>query len=95
MLWGFALVEASTAGYFLFKLSKTYYRPLYLETRNDQWLWRTEHHAWGGWHRPSSTANHTHHCFSVSYRSNSDHVNQRTDRDKHEQSQGDIHGAGQ
>jgi hypothetical protein len=71
VLWGLALVEASTAGYFLFKLSKTYYRPLYFETRNDQWLWRTEHHAWGGWHRPSSTANHTHHCFSVSYRSNS------------------------
>jgi hypothetical protein len=66
-----ALVEGSTAVYFLLKLSRTYYRPLYLETRNDQWLWRTEHHDWGGWHKPSSSAHHTHNCFSVSYRSNS------------------------
>jgi hypothetical protein len=71
MLGTFALIEAATAAYFLLKLSRTYYRPLYLEVRNDQWLWRTEHHDWGGWHKPSTTANHTHNCFSVSYSSNS------------------------
>ncbi len=71
VVWTLVLVEATTAGYFLLELSRTYYRPLYLEEPNDQWFWRTEHHDWGAWHKPSSAAHHTHHCFSVSYRSNS------------------------
>jgi hypothetical protein len=69
-LWTFGLVEGAAAVYFLY-FSRTFYRPVYLERRDDHWLWRTEHDDWGGWHRPSSTASHSHHCFSVSYASNS------------------------
>ena len=70
VLWTVVCVELLSAGYFLF-FFRTYYRPIYLERRNDQWLWRTEYHDWGAWHRPSSTAYHTANCFSVTYRSNS------------------------
>ena len=63
-------VEGLMATYFLF-FARTYYRPLYLERINNQHLWRTEYHDWGGWHKPSSTANHIDNCFSAVYRSNS------------------------
>jgi hypothetical protein len=69
VLWTFVLVEGPAAVYFLF-FARTYYRPLYLEKRNDQWLWRTGFHDWGPWHRPSATAYHAANCFSVTYRSN-------------------------
>jgi hypothetical protein len=64
------VVECLTATYFFF-FARTYYRPLYLEQINNQHLWRTEHHDWGAWHKPSSTATHIDNCFSVAYRSNS------------------------
>jgi hypothetical protein len=70
LLWTLFVVEVLTAGYFLL-FARTYYRPLYLEQRNDQHLWRTERHDWGAWRKPSSTANHTDNCFAVTYRSNS------------------------
>ena len=66
----FAAAEAMAAVYFLY-FSRTFYRPIYLERRDDHWLWRTEYHDWGGWHRPSSTAHHSERCFSVTYTSNS------------------------
>ena len=69
-LWTLVVIEVLTAAYFLL-FARTYYRPVYLEKPNDQHLWRTEHHDWGAWHRPSSTANHTANCLSVTYRSNS------------------------
>jgi len=69
-VWALALAEAMAAGYFLF-FSKIYYRPLYLESRNNERLWRTEYHDWGAWHRPSSVAHNSHRCFSVTYTSNS------------------------
>ena len=69
-LWTFVLIEVFSAAYFLV-FARTYYRPVYLEQRNDQWLWRTEREDWGAWHTPSSTAHHTSSCFSVTYRSNS------------------------
>lgn len=69
-LWTCLLIEGFGAAYFLV-FSPTYYRPLYLEQRNDQWLWRTEREDWGAWHRPSTTAHHTSPCFTVTYRSNS------------------------
>lgn len=69
-LWTFVLMEVLTAAYFLV-LAPTYYRPLYLEQRDDHWLWRTEREDWGAWRPPSSTAHSTSTCFSVSYRSNS------------------------
>jgi hypothetical protein len=69
-VWTLVLVEGMAAAYFLF-FSRTYYRPLYLEQRNDQWLWRTERDDWGAWHKPSSTANHIANCFTTTYRSNS------------------------
>ena len=69
-LWTFVLAEGLSAAYF-FSFSRTYYRPLYLAQRNDQWLWRTEREDWGAWHKPSSTAHHTSPCFAVTYRSNS------------------------
>lgn len=71
VLWSFLLVEASVAAYFLLGLSTTYYRPRYLEPPNDSLQWRTEHHDWGAWHKPSTIAYHVQNCFSVSYRSNS------------------------
>ena len=63
------MLEALSAAYFLL-FARTYYRPLYLEGRNDQWLWRTEHDDWGSWHKASSVAHHTSNCFAVTYRSN-------------------------
>jgi hypothetical protein len=70
VLWTVVLVEGFAAAYFLF-FARTHYRPVYLEQPNDHWLWRTEYHDWGAWHKPSSTASHVANCFSVSYRSNS------------------------
>jgi hypothetical protein len=70
VLWTLVLLEALSAAYFLV-LGRTYYRPLYLAPRNDQWLWRTEREDWGAWHTASSTAHHTDSCFAVTYRSNS------------------------
>jgi hypothetical protein len=69
-LWTCILIEGLGAAYFLV-FSPTYYRPVYLEQRNDQWLWRTEREDWGAWHRPSTSAHHTSPCFVVTYRSNS------------------------
>jgi len=69
VVWTFGVLELVSAAYFL-TVGRTYYRPLYLEQRDDQWLWRTEREDWGAWHLPSSSAHHTAPCFSVTYRSN-------------------------
>jgi hypothetical protein len=69
-LWTLLLFEGLAAVYFLTGWSRVYYRPIYLEQFSNQWLWRTEYHPWGGWHKPSQTAKHVANCFSVEYRSN-------------------------